>query len=295
MSRYIIPLVMACGLGVLATGCGNTAKDRENPLVAVSIPPIASIVKAVAGSGVEVMTVAEKSADPETFEPTVSQMMKIADADVLFTVGTLPFEKSLSENLRSDGRGVKVADVASDIEKIHGTHSHRHRDGSVVTHDDVDPHVWSSLRCMEEMTRSVCATLSEFYPDSADCFKRRADIFVSRLDSANKLLTAKFAADTLDRVFMIWHPSLSYFARDYSLKQIAVGAEHKENTPARIRSAMEAARESGVRVMFLQKNMDPRMAESITGTASLRVCTFDPMEEDMINELIKVADEITMH
>ena len=49
--------------------------------------------------------------------------------------------------------------------------------------------------------------------------------------------------------FLVWHPSLSYFARDYGLHQIALGgAEHKEVSIPALREAIEEARGSGASV-----------------------------------------------
>lgn len=292
MRKYKIFAAVAIASVVTCIGCTDSDNGNSKPTVAVSIPPLASIVKAIGGSGITVMSVVEKSTDPETFEPTVSQRMKLTDADLFFTVGTLPFEKKLYENLQSDGSRVRVVDVASGIEKIHGTHVHQRNDGSVVVHDDEDPHVWSSLRCAKTMAMKIAEVMGETFPDSVKIYNERTLAFVAQLDSADRAIVKKLSDLPAVKAFVIWHPSLSYFARDYSLDQISIGAENKESTPEKIRNAIDQARSSGAQVMFLQSGMDSRIAESVSKNTEFRICTFNPMAEDFITELIRTADEI---
>ena len=59
----------------------------------------------------------------------------------------------------------------------------------------------------------------------------------------------------------VWHPSLSYFARDYGLEQISLGTEGKEMSAKSLTEAIDKARDKGVGVFFFQKEYDSRQAE----------------------------------
>ncbi len=66
----------------------------------------------------EVFVAVPPGADPHTFEPSVKDMEKFADADIYFTLGkgTLPFEDNLVARLSSMNPRMKVVETSSGIE-----------------------------------------------------------------------------------------------------------------------------------------------------------------------------------
>ncbi|WKD60169.1 Manganese ABC transporter substrate-binding lipoprotein precursor [Corynebacterium ciconiae DSM 44920] len=103
-------LVLAAVLGV--TGCatppaGSSAHGAgdsagEKPLrVAATTPIIADMVSQVAGPRVEVTQLIPSSADPHIFEPRLSTVRAVANADVVFSNGLLLEEQSMQRTLEA--------------------------------------------------------------------------------------------------------------------------------------------------------------------------------------------------
>ena len=65
--------------------------------------------------------------------------------------------------------------------------------------------------------------------------------FISRLDSLDSQLTALFVPHT-HHAFIIYHPALTYLARDYGLQQIALENEGKEPSAEHMRRIIDTAR-----------------------------------------------------
>ena len=79
-----------CALFLLLAVLGVQAR----PVVFVSIPPQAWLVKRLAGDAAEVQTLLAAGANPHTYEPDSRQLRKLSEASLYLTVG-MPFETPL--------------------------------------------------------------------------------------------------------------------------------------------------------------------------------------------------------
>lgn len=281
-------------IGLTASLCscnGNAGRESEKPVIAVSIEPQRQILESLAGDEYEIVSVLSKGANPETFEPSMSQRAATARSAAFISIGAFPFEKTITESLSKDQ---KHFDSSESIKKIYGTHSHGHsHTDSGHDHDgDPDPHVWSSTGNARIIASNMAAALAELNPANKA-------VYASRLDSLDRIIVA--LDDTITsrieksgcRAFAIWHPSLSYFARDYGLHQISVGQESKEISPRRLREIIDDAKADSVRVFFFQKEFDSRQAAGINSKIGSRLIVIDPLAYDWMSQLSFIADELS--
>ena len=85
----------------------------------------------------------------------------------------------------------------------------------------------TSVRNARVIASNMLDAMVEADPVNADEYRRRhaeLDRGLARMDSS---MSARLAP-LRGQGFMVWHPSLSYFARDYGLTQIALGGGGKE-------------------------------------------------------------------
>ena len=92
-----------------------------------------------------------------------------------------------------------------------------------------------------------------------------------------------------DRAFMIYHPALSYFARDYSLHQIPIEAGGKEPSPAHLRDLINSCKKEKVRIIFVQPEFDRRNADLIAQQTGTRVVSINPLSYDWEEEMMNTA------
>ena len=55
------------------------------------------------------------------------------------------------------------------------------------------------------------------------------------------------------KAFIIYHPALTYYARDYGIRQEAVETDRKEPSAKRLAELIRIARREGIRQIFYQK------------------------------------------
>jgi zinc transport system substrate-binding protein len=91
---------------------------------------------------------------------------------------------------------------------------------------------------------------------------------------------------------MIYHPALSYFARDYGLHQISIEEGGKEPSPAHLKEIIEVCKTEKVRIVFIQPEFDRRNAEVMAKETGTRIVPINPLSYNWEEEMIKIAKEL---
>ena len=132
-------------------------------------------------------------------------------------------------------------------------------------------------------------------PDNKNYYTENYETFAARLDSLDNVITSKLAPHRGES-FMVWHPSLSYFARDYGLNQVIVGnSENKDNSVNDLRTAIDSARATGARIFFFQKDIDSRQVSAINSELQSDEININPLSYQWEDEIMRIADAIASH
>lgn len=281
--RHFVFAVMALMAVVMLASC---RKNDGKKTIAVSIEPQRAILEQIVGDRFTVTTILPSGANPETFEPTMKTRKDVDDAVAYFTVGAMPFEQRLASTLPGD---VLSVDVSKGITPVYGTHDHEGHEGHEGhSHGSADPHTWTSVKNARVMAKNMYDAVLKLDPKGSDYYSERYNRLVSHLDSLDREFTRRLAPSA-GKAFAVWHPSLSYFARDYGLEQISVGFENKELSPKRMAEVAEHARQEGVTVLFFQKEYDSRQARSFADELGTKLITINPLDYDWESQLKTVV------
>ncbi len=273
----ICALVFVISFGIVS--CGNKVDTR---VIVVSIEPQRALLEQIVGERFEVKTLLPSGANPETFEPTIKTRKEVDDAIAYFTIGAMPFEDNIAKTL-SDG--VMLVNVSDGITPIFGTHDHCEECAHTQHHHGMaDPHTWTSVKNARVIAKNMFDVVVKIDPQAKDYYTERYNKLVQRLDSLDSEYARRLQSKPRN-AFAVWHPSLSYFARDYGLKQISVGFENKEISPARMADVTKNIRAEGVEVLFFQKEYDSRQAQSLSNELGIRFITINPLDYDWEGQL----------
>lgn len=284
MKRLYTYIIIALTAALVAA-CSGASDPR--PLLVVSIEPQRYMLEQLVGDNYRIVVLMPGGENPETFELPVSRHIEVDTARAVFTVGYLPFEQALAQSGKAHIVGTTAA-----ITPIYGTHSHTTASGHTHTHRSADPHLWTSVRNARVMCQAMAAELTRLCPDSAAVYQARLAAYSAHLDSLDAAFAARLSAARV-RSFLVWHPSLSYFARDYGLNQISVSQHNKDISPAALRQVIDHAAASGARVLFNQREYDARQIETIGQAIGARLAEFNPGNYDWETELTHVVDELS--
>lgn len=274
---------------------------QPKPVVSVSIEPERALLEQIAGDRLEVRSLMAKGGNPESYEPSFSHLANLRNSLAYFRMGNLGFESAILEKVMAGNPDLPIYCVSDSICLIAGTHGHshshadEHADGHAHETQAYDPHTWTSVKNARIIAANMLRGLKEVDPANADYYTANFIRLTAGLDSLDAALTRKLEPHR-GETFVVWHPSLSYFARDYGLHQLSLGDENKEPSVAMTRSLIDSARASGARVMFLQQDFDRSRVQSITDASAsgeaMRTVTINPLSPRWADELTAIADAI---
>ena len=271
-----VRMILMCLVAVMMAACGG--KSGGKPMLMVSIPPQRYVLERIAGDKWIVGSMVEKATSAESYDPDMSQMMDLENCQAYFIIGNLGFERLAA------GKAKIVVDSAKGIAVI-GGHSHH---GEM----EADPHVWMSVKNMRVVAKNMTEALVKIDGGGKDYYQanyRKLDAELEAFaDSLRQVL-----APVRGKAFVVWHPALSYFARDYGLEQIGVEYEGKEAPAGFVARKMEEARKKNARVFFMQAGADSRQAETVCAGTGLRRVEINPLSRDWKNEMRRIADGVT--
>lgn len=278
-------IVAALFIMALLCSCHKETSDTR-PTLAVSMEPQRALLEEIAGPRYRVVTVLERGINPETFDPSPRVIADASAAERYFTLGVFPFEISVEEAIST----AKTVSLNRGIERIYGTHRH---EGELDTHYDdenaADPHIWSSVRNARVFARRMANEMITIDPDSAEAYMTRYLRLDQRLQALDSTFTAELPAGT---AFAVWHPSLSYFARDYGLRQIAIGHEGKDMSARQLRDAIETARRNGTSVFVIETGRDTGRIASVNSSIGADTVNVNLISYDWEEQLRHVVDAL---
>ena len=280
--KKVIAILSLC---LVIVGCSST-KRTDNKSIFVTIPPLQKLVSEVTCGDFEIEILVPEGASPESYEPTSQQIARLSDAEFIFEIGLIDFEKSLTRHIDNSSR---LVNLSEGIELIEGSCS-RHHHGHHHSHG-VDPHIWTSPRALAHMVRNIESALRTTYPDSAKYFDATERI-TARLEALDKACAERIeTSDT--KAIMIYHPAYTYLARDYAIEQITIEQEGKEPTPRQLTTMIEKARTMGIKRIFHQPQYSPDKLRSIAEEIDAEIVVCDPLSRDIEAEINKVVELIT--
>ena len=284
--KIILPIITM----LLFIGCTERKVVVENRVV-VSIAPLKPLVESILGDDFEVSVLVPLGASPETFEPTPKQLREVESARFVFGTGLLEFEQELLHRI---ARNEQIINTSRGIELIAGTCSHAHHNHSNCSHNHahgIDPHIWCSPKSLGKMAENIYRAIACEMPDSVNYDKNYTTLCIRLLELDEEITEACHQSPRSS--FIIYHPALTYLARDYGLTQIAVENEGKEPSAKHLARIIEQARTTGIRHIFYQSEFPASSVEIICRDTNATAVEINPLDEDVFENIRHIVTLIT--
>jgi len=294
MHRYLsIP-----SLSLLLLACNTASKSKEaaaKRVVTVTIEPQRFFLDQIAGDALTINTLVPPGTSPETYEPSPAVMIDRGESDLYFRVGELGFEKVWSDRLAQNNPNVTIVDCSAGIELMEGEehgHDNGHAEEHGHSHATADPHVWSSPQAVRIVAKNMVDALVKADPDNEPLYRSGYAKLTDRINAADSTIR-HLLQDAPSRAFIIYHPALGYFARDYGLRQYSMEFEGKNPSPSQFRELVDLARKEQINTVLIQRGFDAKNAEVIAKEIGARVFEVDPMSYEWDKELIRIASVLS--
>lgn len=280
--RYIFLLIFPFVL----MGCHDVVDTR--PVLTVSIEPLRYFVQAIGGDNFQINTLVPAGASPETYELTPQQVVQASDSKAYFSIGTLGFEQTRLQKLVDNAPNLMVVNCSDSITLLQTDHHHEHKTHST---DGIDLHTWMSTTSGKQIAHNVLRALCQVDSANASLYQHRHDSLVHHIDSLDSKIR-KTLRPLTHRTFMIYHPALGYYARDYGLQQVSVEQDGREPSAERMQQLILQAQREKVKVVFIQEEQAGRAAKRIAESAKTKIISIAPLSAEWDKQMLHIAQTL---
>lgn len=283
----------------LFSGCKTRQVADGKPVVTVTIIPLRYFAEQLAGDHFRINVLVPPGVSHHNYDPTPRQLQELEKSKALFIIGHLGFEKSWIPKMRSNYRNLPVIDLSASIsliaveggEGIHAGEKEPASESAGHSHEGTDPHYWMSVVEARKLAATMAGGLIQADPSCRPAVEKNLERLTARIDSLGGSMTRQFENLT-HRSFLIFHPALAYFARDYNLEQHSMELGGKEPTASHFKELVDLARVRNINTVFIQKEYDQENARTLAREIGALIVTIDPMSPDWFTEMEQLAGKV---
>lgn len=248
-------------------------------------------------SGIAVERLNESSADMHSYQPTVADMVKIADCSLLiYTGGESEFwiDEAILSSGKTDSSCLSLMEIFEGPEKLcenysdalseheheHEAHSedeHEHEAGSEDEHEhEADEHLWLSLKMapvfIEKITESICAldeTNTLYYRKNSEDYIKK----ITNLDSSYESVADAARKTGRNLIIVADRFPFAYLTEDYHIEHIAAFpgcSAETEASFATILSLSDAVDRYLPGAVLILKKSSPDLAHTVINNSDVK-------------------------
>ena len=317
LSALMVVAVLAGSMGLFTSCRRGFGKDAVGKVkVVATIYPMYDFVRRIGGDRVAVIMMVPAGTEPHAWEPSTRDMLMLEEAD-LFVYNGAGMETWAEDILGSvQNKDLMIVEASHDVELIrmeeleedhdhdgydedHEDHDHDEDDGHDESdhedhedhdeheedehghhhHGEFDPHVWLSPKNAEIEMEAIAEALIQADPEHADTYKRNLEAAknaCAELDSAFREELGAYEGGCI----VVAHEAYGYLCHEYGLRQIGIEGVSADQEPdaARMREIIDMVGEYGIKCIFFEELVDPKVAEAIAAETGCRTQALSPLD-----------------
>ena len=284
MKKTVLLLIIA----VVLFSC-NSKKANKNEagnVITVSILPQKTFIEKIAGDDFKVNVLIPPGSSPAAYSLLPSQLIDVAKSAVWFRIGYIGFEYSWKDKIAQANTDMKVVDLSEGLDLIadktekHGDHVHM---------QGVDPHIWLSPILVKQMAKKILDELLILKPKKRVEYEENYLKFAKEIDKINIEIKDKLK-EFQGKKIIVFHPSLSYYARDFGLEQFSLETGGKEPTPKQLARVVEVAKKETLKIIYIQSEFDLEHARVFADEINGEIIQVWPLNPEWEDNLLKMTN-----
>lgn len=263
----LLGLLMVAVAALTACGGGTPSPSDGRLRVVATTTQVGEAARSVGGDDIALTVLLQPGAESHEFEITPPAAAAIEQAGLILESGA-GLETWLEEALTTIGGADRVHDMSAGI-------TLRAPDDPAEV-NEVDPHYWLTAPNAIHLVENVRDALSATRPDLADGFATRAAGYVARLQAAEVEIRRLVAEiPPARRGIVTNHDALGYFMAEYGLRFVGSVFPSldvsSEPNPAQLATLADTIRSEGVRAIFSESAVNPRLARAIADETGAQI------------------------
>jgi ABC-type Zn uptake system ZnuABC Zn-binding protein ZnuA len=177
------------------------------------------------------------------------------DGSYIFFTQHVPSEFEDKEHFFKDLEG---KDIKPEAQKPEGEHHH---------HGGKDPHIWLDPVYAQKMVDNIVEGLSKADTKNESFYKESGESYKKKLQELDGKFAEAFKKTKYKKIMYGGHFAFGYFAKRYGLEHISPYsgfAPDAEPTPQRIAELIKNIKDSGVKVIYYEELVNPKVAKVIS-------------------------------
>ena len=94
------------------------------------------------------------------------------------------------------------------------------------------------------------------------------------------------------KCFVIYHPTLTYFAKENGLKQYAIEEEGREPSITQLKELIQRAKSEDINLIFVQKEFSNRNIQVFIDATHSKAVEINPLSYDWEGQMLLITKEI---
>jgi zinc/manganese transport system substrate-binding protein/manganese/iron transport system substrate-binding protein len=288
INRCLAALVVIATMALAACGTGPgvspTAPAAASPepgalQVIATTTVLADMVAQVGGSKVAVQSLVPKGGEVHTFDPTPSDMTRVAEADLIVMNG-LGLDEWLAQMVADSGAAAALVELGEDLPGVtYIEGGDEHEAGAPEAspdphgHGAVNPHLWLDVTYASLYVGRIVEALVAADPDDAAVYVANGAAYQATLAALDTWVRERIATiPEANRKLVSFHEAFPYYAAAYGLEIVGtiVAAPGQDPSAGEIATLVEAIKASGAKAVFTEAQFSPELAQTVATEAGVK-------------------------
>jgi zinc transport system substrate-binding protein len=266
----LFTLLALIAIVVALSGCNRLEQKPSSKLqVVTTLFPLYDFARTIAGEQADVTMLLPPGMEPHSFEPKPKDIIRISKAGLFIYTNRYmePWAETILKG--TDHQKLRVVDASQGIRFAKSSAEDDHDDHA----NGMDPHIWLDFANAGMIVNNILAGFVAADPAHADSYRGNA----ARLNADLAELDMRYRKELATcgtRIFLHGgHYTFGYLARRYGLEYRSLSGISSESEPsaAKMAAMVRQIRSSGVRYLFAEELLSPRLTETMAIEAGVTV------------------------
>jgi zinc transport system substrate-binding protein len=245
----------------------------------VSILPQQYILENIGKNKINIISMIKKNVSIHTYEPKISDIKKLSNADIYFSIG-IGFEKIWLNKFININKKMKIFDMSIGIKKISMIKNH---------HKHKDPHIWISTKNIKFLAKNTLNTLIKIDKKNKSFYTKNYNSFINKINKTKKEIKNILEKTSKNKSFLVFHPSWGYFARDNNLIQIPIEIEGKSPKAKDIIKIIKIIKEKNIHTIITSPQTNDNFSKQIASEIDINIIKISALKKDILSNIINLS------
>ena len=279
--QLFLYLLCFCLLLSATQGCTRSGESHSRNLpgtklrIVTTLFPLYEFARSIAGTRGEVSLLLPPGAEPHSFDPRPDDIMRIGRASLF--IYTNPAMEPWAERIIKgiDNKNLRVIEAGTGVKylKAEAKSDHDHDGDSHGGAEEVDPHIWLDFSNAATMVDTILAGFVAADPVNSEYYTKNTNALKAELIDLDRRYSEGLATCGTKTFLHGGHFTFGYLAHRYGLSYRSLSGVSSEAEPsaAAMASMVRQIRQSGVRYLFAEELLSPRITEILAAEAGVGV------------------------